>query len=158
MECALDEAFGLKILPRRELAAVLDANPTRRGVKPLRDLLGRRLTSNRARSLGQERLIKLIRSADLPESAGERKIGGGFSADLWWPQARVACEFDSRKWHESPTAWARDQRKNEYCRRHEITLVRAIWADLAGDAALKLAARLAALIAARGGGLAGADG
>jgi hypothetical protein len=148
LEVALDEAFSVGNVNRDDVARVVGANPTRAGAGVLKHLLAQRLVGNPTRSPGQERLLALVREAGLPDPEMDARIGGGFSADLFWRAARVAAEYDSFRWHSSRSAWARDRRKDAYCAAHGIALVRVTDHDL-DHAALKLVARMSSLIAVR---------
>jgi very-short-patch-repair endonuclease len=130
LERALDEALSLKIVTREQVVEVVESNPTRRGVRLLRKLNAERLVSNRTDSQGQERVLALIRAARLPEPKADADIGGGFTADFYWPDARVACEFDSFKFHSGRWSWGRDHRKDNHCEHAGIALVRVTWEDL----------------------------
>jgi hypothetical protein len=98
-------------------------------------------------SAAQDRNLAAIRAAGLPDPEGDADIGGGFTADFLWRDARVAAEYDSRQWQRTNWARARDRRKDVHCEREGITLVRVEAIDLRGDLLLGLIARLAALIA-----------
>jgi hypothetical protein len=56
-------------------------------------------------------LRKLIKSGRLPEPMynPDLYVGDEFVArpDVWWPDAGVAGELDSREWHLSPELWSR---------------------------------------------------
>jgi hypothetical protein len=147
LEHALDEALLRKIVTRERVAGVVDSNPSRRGVRLLGKLIGERLVSNRSDSVGQERLLELIRAARLPEPEGDADIGGGFTADFYWREARVACEFDSFDFHSGRWSWGRDHRKDNHCEHEAIALVRVTWEDL-DDHAFEVVSKLARRIEA----------
>jgi hypothetical protein len=62
-------------------------------------------------------LRKLIKSARLPEPMFNPKLylGSEFLAqpDVWWRDAGVAGEVDSREWHLSPALWARTMARHD---------------------------------------------
>jgi hypothetical protein len=148
LEIALDEAFSTGRVSRDDVRRVVNANPTRAGAGTLKHLLAQQIVGNPTGSRGQERLLELVRAAGLPEPQMDAQIGGGFSADLFWRQQRVAAEYDSYTFHSSSRAWARDRRKSAYCDAQGIALVRVDTEDL-DRGVLALVARLAGLIAAR---------
>jgi hypothetical protein len=150
LERALDEALTLELTTLRELSAVIASNPHSRGVATLEELTHERLVANPTRSVAQEKLLALIRAAGLPVPEGDANIGGGFTADFFWRGAKVASEYDSKKWHKSRSAVKRDKRKDAYCEDHGIELVRVVWEDLEGDPSYRLIARFARLLTARG--------
>jgi len=147
LEHALDEALRRKIVTRELVAHVVESNPSRRGVRVLGKLVGERLVSNRSHSVGQERVLELIRAARLPEPEGDADIGGDFTADFYWPEARVACEFDSFDFHSGRWSWGRDHRKDNHCENEAIALVRVTWEDL-DDHAFEVVSKLARRIEA----------
>ncbi len=148
LEIALDEAFGTGRVTRDDVRRVVNRYPTRAGAGLLKGLLSGQIVGNPTGSPGQERLLALVREAGLPDPQMDAQIGGGFSADLYWRRQRVAAEYDSGKWHSGRRAWARDRRKDAYCKANGIALVRAAQPDL-DHGALALVARLGGLIAAR---------
>jgi hypothetical protein len=145
LERALDEALARGLTTRDRVAAVL--HPNLRGAGLLSSLLGERHVANRSHSEGQERMLQVLRDAGLPDPVGDADIGGGFTADFFWPDKRVAGEFDSRKWHSSKWARKRDARKDAHCARNGIEMIRATWDDLELPAVLHLVARFTRALA-----------
>ena len=43
--------------------------------------------------------------------------------DAWWPDHGAAIEIDSRKWHLSPEAWARTQRRQRLLTAHGVMVM-----------------------------------
>ncbi|HET9074799.1 MAG TPA: type IV toxin-antitoxin system AbiEi family antitoxin domain-containing protein [Solirubrobacteraceae bacterium] len=148
LELALDEAFATGRVNRDEVCAVVTARPNAPGAGTLRALLRARGVGNPSASVGQERLLAIVRAAGLPDPEMDAPIGGGFSADMLWPDAQVACEYDSFRWHATRSAWARDRRKDAHCRQVGVALVRVSDEDLE-DGGLRVVATLARLIASR---------
>jgi len=92
------------------------------------------------RSVAEGDLPKLIVKGRLPAPlynprlfAGEEFIG---SPDVWWPDAGVACEVDSREWHLLPADWERTQARHARMSAHGIIVLhyapRRIRSDPAG--------------------------
>ena len=48
----------------------------------------------------------------------------GFEFDIFIKDEKIAIEYDGLYWHSSDFAKTMEQRKNEYCRAHQITLYR----------------------------------
>ncbi len=91
-----------------QLAAELRAGPTR-GSGALRAALDE--VADGVASAAEGDLRKLIKSGGLPEPLYNPRlyVGSEFLAqpDLYWREAGVAGEVDSREWHLSPELWAR---------------------------------------------------
>lgn len=89
-----------------QLVTELRAGPTQ-GSGPLRAALDE--VADGARSAAEGDLMKLIRRGGLPEPLYNPRLYAGqeFLAqpDLYWREAGVAGEVDSREWHLSPDLW-----------------------------------------------------
>jgi hypothetical protein len=96
-----------------ELAEELRGGP-KRGSAALREVLEEVLDG--VASVAEGDLRKLVRSGRLPEPLynPELYVGSEFLArpDLYWPDAGVAGEVDSREWHLSPEDWARTMQRH----------------------------------------------
>jgi hypothetical protein len=91
-----------------QLAQELRAGPNR-GSALLRSALEE--VADGVASVAEGDLRKLVKTAGLPEPLYNPKlyVGSEFLAqpDLWWRDAGVTGEVDSREWHLSPELWAR---------------------------------------------------
>ena len=92
-----------------ELRQELDAGPVQYS-KLLRSVLAE--VAAGARSAPEAELRDLIKRAGLPMPLFNPKLylpDGTFIAcpDAWWPEAGVAVEIDSKRWHLSPDDWER---------------------------------------------------
>lgn len=92
----------------RQLAQELHRGP-KRGSGLLRAALEE--VADGVRSAAEGDLRKLAKTGRLPEPMYNPSlfVGDAFLAkpDLWWPDAGVAGEVDSREWHLSPEQWKR---------------------------------------------------
>ncbi len=109
------------------LRAVLDAGP--------------RLT----RSEAERRLLALVRQARLPLPRTNVRVAG-FEVDAFWPDRRVAVEFDGFAVHGSRYAFERDRRKDLALQVAGVRVVRVSWRQLVGEP-VALVAALAAVLA-----------
>jgi hypothetical protein len=70
---------------------------------------------------------KLIKRSGLPEPLYNPRlyVGSDFLAqpDLWWPDAGVAGEVDSREWHLSPASWERTLTRHDRMSAHGIIVL-----------------------------------
>jgi hypothetical protein len=92
----------------QQLAAELNAGQSQ-GSGPLRAVLEE--VADGVASAAEGDVRKLIKSGGLPEPLYNPSlyVGDEFLAqpDLWWRDAGVAGEVDSREWHLSPEQWKR---------------------------------------------------
>jgi hypothetical protein len=77
------------------------------------------------RSAPEAELRVLIKRAGLPMPLFNPKLclpDGTFIArpDAWWPEAGVAVEVDSRRWHFSPEDWERTMDRHDRLSQHAI--------------------------------------
>ena len=120
-----------------QLAAELQAGPNQ-GSGALRAALEE--VAGGIRSVAEGDLRKLIKKSGLPEPMYNSRlfIGDEFlaSPDVWWPDAGVACEVDSREWHLLPADWERTQVRHARMSAHGILVLhyapRRIRSDPAG--------------------------
>jgi hypothetical protein len=78
-----------------------------------------------ARSAPEAELRVLIKRARLPMPLFNPTLflaSGEFLArpDAWWPDAGVAIEIDSRRWHMNPEAWERTMDRHSRLGKHAI--------------------------------------
>jgi hypothetical protein len=81
--------------------------------------------SSGARSAPEAELRVLIRTAGLPMPMFNPRLyllDGTFIAkpDAWWPEAGVAIEVDSRRWHIDPGDWERTMDRHTELGQHSI--------------------------------------
>ncbi len=77
------------------------------------------------RSAPEAELRDLIKKAGLPMPLFNPRLclpGGAFIAcpDAWWPEAGVAIEIDSRRWHFSPDDWERTMDRHDQLSQYSI--------------------------------------
>ena len=103
------------------LARELRAGP-RRGSAALRDVLAE--VAAGAHSVAEAELLELINAAGLPAPLCNHNlyVERTFIArpDMWWPDAGVAVEVDSREWHLLP------EHAEQTTRRHNLMGVHGI--------------------------------
>jgi hypothetical protein len=124
----------------RQLAAELAAGP-RQGSGALRAALEE--VANGVASVAEGDLRKLIKSGGLPEPMYNAKlfVGDAFLArpDVWWAEAGVAVEVDSREWHLSPADWERTQIRHAAMSAHGILVLHFAPRRIRADGATVLA-------------------
>jgi hypothetical protein len=105
-----------------EIAAELDAGPTR-GSALLREVVAE--VSEGVRSAPEADLRDLIKRARLPLPMFNPRLylaNGTFLGcpDAWWPEAGLAIEIDSRRWHMNPKDWERTMDRHARFGEHAI--------------------------------------
>lgn len=124
----------------QQLAAELRAGPTQ-GSGALRAALEE--VADGVASVAEGDLRKLIKTGGLPDPMYNPclYVGTDFLAkpDVWWPDAGVAAEVDSREWHLSPAAWERTQARHDRMSAHGILVLHYAPRRLRADGARVLA-------------------
>ncbi len=107
-----------------ELAGELASGP-KRGSSGFRVALEE--AADGVRSVVEGDFRALIKRARLPAPLYNPSlyVGESFLArpDVWWPDAGVACEVDSREWHLSPDGWNRTLSRHARMSAHGIIVL-----------------------------------
>jgi hypothetical protein len=97
-----------------ELAGELSDGPIK-GSAQLRSVLAE--VADGIRSTAEGDLRSLIKAARLPAPLFNPSLYDGDvflgKPDVWWPEAGIAVEVDSRAWHLSPEDWDRTRRRHD---------------------------------------------
>jgi very-short-patch-repair endonuclease len=129
LERALDEALARRLTSANKLDQAVAASNSR-GTSALRRLMhSRRAPLTITHSEAEERLLALIRDANLPAPTLQARLHG-YSVDVYWPQARFAVEVDGYAWHTNKSNFTRDRRKDRVLADHGIALTRVTWDQL----------------------------
>jgi very-short-patch-repair endonuclease len=108
LEQAVAEAFALRLTSRPAILALIDRHPHRPGTRALRTMLEARAPA-RTRSPAEERLLRLVRAAGLPEPEVNARLEP-WEVDFLWREERLVVEVDGYASHSSPEAFERDRR------------------------------------------------
>ena len=111
LQRAYERAERLRLLDLRQVAAVLDAHPRRRGARRLRRLA--RYDPSAAAQAASElelRFLDLIRRAGLPMPQVNVLVEG-FLVDCYWPRAGLVVELDGYEFHSGRREFQRDREK-----------------------------------------------
>jgi hypothetical protein len=107
-----------------QLAQELRTGPTRESGR-LRAVLGE--VADGIASAAEGDLRQLVKRSGLPEPMYNPDLyaGSEFVArpDLWWPDAGVAGQLDSKEWHLSPRHWAKTIERHRRMSAHGIIVV-----------------------------------
>jgi very-short-patch-repair endonuclease len=110
LEWALDEAL-LKRLARETEIKRTAAAVGHRGAPIVRKLLADRTTETLTRSMAEERMLELVRRAELPQPEINARLHG-FMVDFLWREQGLVLEVDGFTYHSTLSAFERDRRKD----------------------------------------------
>jgi very-short-patch-repair endonuclease len=110
LEQALAEAYARRLARRSELVSLLARRPSLPGTRALRALLEDG-TPALTRSQAEDRLLGLIRAAELPSPETNIRVGR-HEVDFVWRDQRLIVEVDGFRFHSSRSAFERDRRRD----------------------------------------------
>jgi very-short-patch-repair endonuclease len=146
LEQALAEAYARRLARRSELASLLARRSSRPGTHALRALLEDG-TPALTRSQAEERLLALIRAAELPQPEVNIRIGR-HEVDFVWRDQRLIVEVNGFRFHSSRSAFERDRRRDAELGTLGFRVMRVTWRQIVNEPEA-LVARLAAALAVR---------
>lgn len=127
LEQALAQALARRMTTRAQLERALDRMNGRRGSARLRAfLIGEAALT---RSEAEERLLRLIRRAKLPEPATNARVAG-FEVDFLWREARLVVEVDGYAFHSDAAAFEKDRHRDFALTSTGLRVVRVTWKQL----------------------------
>jgi very-short-patch-repair endonuclease len=103
------------------------------------------------RSVAEQRLLSLIRAADLPAPLVNRRLLG-YEVDVHWPAARLVVEVDGYRFHGTRAAFERERVRDGRLHAAGFLVIRVTWRQLEREP-LAVIARIAAALATRTGGV-----
>ena len=133
---AVNEAELLRLFDLTAVEATMARLPGRHGQHRMRRVLAAYRPEPRfTRSTGERRLLALCRDHGLPTAQANIFLGE-HEVDLYWPDARLAIEFDGRATHGTTAAFYEDRRRDRRFAAHGIQVLRVTAHDLDDEAAL----------------------
>ena len=129
LEEAVAKAQVRRLVRKEDLWEQLARGSGRRGARALRQLLERFAPPADVRSKAERMMLRLIRRSGLPEPKANHWIGR-WRPDFYWPQHRVAAEFDSYEFHTDIGAFRRDREKSNELQLRGIMVLRFTWHEL----------------------------
>lgn len=105
LERALDEGLVSRVVRVGEVTDVLSRAVGRRGAPLLAAVLDRRSGPTVTRSEAEERMLGLIRAAQLPPPEVNVRVHG-FEVDFLWREQEVVVEVDGYRYHGGRSAFA----------------------------------------------------
>jgi very-short-patch-repair endonuclease len=129
LEQALAQAERRQLATDEDLMAVIERNPTRRGVRVLRRLLERGATPAFTRSDAEARFLALIRRAQLPDPE-VNVMFAGYEIDFLWRSERLAVEIDGFAFHGARSSFERDRRRDAQLSARGLHVIRVTWRQI----------------------------
>ena len=110
IERAVNEADKLDLVDPETLRVELESHASEPGVRPLRTILDAR-TFRLSDSDLEILFHPIARMANLP-SPLTKQVLNGFEVDFFWPELGLVVETDGLRYHRTPSAQARDARRD----------------------------------------------
>jgi very-short-patch-repair endonuclease len=111
LERAVNEADRLDLIDPETLFEELESHPGKRGVGPLRSLLGER-TFRLTDSELERRFLRLVLEAGLPMPLTQQRLNG-FKVDFVWPELKLVVETDGLRYHRNASQQTKDHRRDQ---------------------------------------------
>ncbi|MGH2992492.1 MAG: DUF559 domain-containing protein [Solirubrobacterales bacterium] len=129
LEQALAEAESRSLARRSELLALLARAGPRPGIAVLRSLIEADVTPAMTRSEAEERLLTLVRAAELPPPELNVRIGR-HEVDFLWREQRFVVEVDGFRYHSSRAAFERDRLRDAERGVEGFRVMRTTWRQI----------------------------
>jgi very-short-patch-repair endonuclease len=129
LERAVAEAHARGLARRAELVALLARCPRRAGVAALRSLIALNASAALTRSEAEERLLALVRTAELPAPEVNVRFGR-HEVDFAWRQQGLIVEVDGFRFHSSRAAFERDRSRDAELASLGFRVIRVTWRQI----------------------------
>jgi very-short-patch-repair endonuclease len=136
LEQALAQSLARRLTTRAQLERVLVRANGRRGSARLRALLQGEAALTRSEA--EERLLRLIRRAQLPKPATNARVAG-FEVDFLWRGGRLVVEVDGYAFHADAIAFEKDRQRDFALTSTGLRVVRVTWKQLVHEPEVILA-------------------
>jgi very-short-patch-repair endonuclease len=146
LERAVAEAEARRLVRRSELVSLLARLPGRPGAAALRSLIEDDGAPALTRSQAEDRLLAVIRAAELPPPEVNVRIGR-YEVDFLWREQQLVVEVDGFRYHSSRDAFERDRLRDAELGGMGLRVMRVTWRQIV-RAPEALVARIATALAA----------
>jgi very-short-patch-repair endonuclease len=126
LERALAEAQARRLTRETELLSLLARFAGRPGTAALRSLIGGDASPALTRSQAEQRLLALLRSAELPPPEVNARISR-YEVDFLWRERRLVVEVDGFRYHSSRGAFERDRLRDSGLAGMGFRVMRTTW-------------------------------
>lgn len=142
---AVRQAEFDRLVNHDQLTHLLTSHPGRRGAKRLKEAIAGGAAPTRSEF--EDRFLSVVRDAGLPRPEMNERVEGA-KVDFLWRTQRVIVETDGWDNHSGRVAFEDDRDRDQRLLAAGYVVMRVTWQQLTRQP-LKVAARLAALLAAR---------
>lgn len=132
LEQALARAERHDLTSAEEILRLLAGHPRHRGAPALRVLVGPSNGPSLTRSEAEERLLALVRKAQLPAPETNVRIGG-MEVDLLWRAERLVVEVDGFAFHSSARRFEQDRSRDGRLAARGLQVIRVTWRQLVNE-------------------------
>jgi len=132
LEQALAAAERLGLTNQEEVGSLAARHRGHRAAAVLRSVLGQAGGPALTRSEAEERLLALVRRAQLPAPATNARIGG-VEVDFLWRTERLVVEVDGFAYHSSGHRFEQDRRRDARLAAAGLRVVRITWHQLESE-------------------------
>jgi very-short-patch-repair endonuclease len=144
---ALEQGLAKRLLTKADVDDILSRAGRHPGAATLARITGAPCGSTLTESHAEQRLLELIRQAQLPAPETQQYLLG-YRVDLLWRDLKLVVEVDGYRYHSTPAAFERDRRRDAQLQAAGYTVIR-IAASQIEDEPFAVIARLAQNILAR---------
>jgi very-short-patch-repair endonuclease len=130
IERAIEEAEVRRLVRRHELTALLTRSGQTRGTAVLRRLLAADRAPALTRSEAEERLLALVKAAQLTPPEVNIRLGR-HEVDFLWREEGLVVEADGFRFHSSRLAFERDRLRDAELQSHGWRVIRVTWRQIA---------------------------
>lgn len=148
LEQAVARAERHELTSAEEILQLLAGHSRHRGVPALRALVGPGNEPSLTRSEAEERLLALVRKAQLPSPETNVRIGG-MEVDFLWRGERLVVEVDGFAFHSSARRFEQDRSRDSRLAARGLQVIRVTWHQLVNEPEAVLV-RFAQALARRG--------
>lgn len=129
LEQAVAEAERRHLASRSGLAALLARYPARPGTRALRALIEAHERPALTRSEAEERLLALLRRAELPAPDVNVRLDP-YEVDFLWREAGLAVEVDGFAFHADRARFEEDRRRDADLAARGLQVIRVTWRQI----------------------------
>jgi very-short-patch-repair endonuclease len=145
LERAIEEALVQRLTTEPALVAAVGEAKGRHGAATLKRLLNRAAGPTLTRSEAEERVLALVRQAELDHPELNVRVHGHV-VDFLWRRQRLILEIDGFRFHSSRSAFERDRRRDAELGAAGYRVMRVTWRQIV-DEPFAVIARLAQALA-----------
>jgi very-short-patch-repair endonuclease len=129
LQRTFESALVSRLIRANQLRSLLDRSPRRPGSAAVRALLDQHGRPAFTRSEAEQRLVSLMRAAELPPTDVNTRIDR-FEVDALWRPQRLVVEVDGYAYHSNRAAFERDRRRDASLQAAGYRVMRVSWRQI----------------------------